>query len=83
VATNFPASVDSFPRPGMTSNTDDPGVELDVMLDHHSDALEAVEDAVLDGGVGGDGSVLAVIALSQAAYDALGTKDPKVLYVVT
>ena len=83
MATNFPGSVDSFPRPGPATNTDDSGFELDLVIDHLSDAVEAVETTVLAGGKGGDGSVLAVVKMTQAAYDALGTKDPKTLYVVT
>jgi len=47
VATNFPGSVDSFPRPTSTTNTNDPGFELDVVIDNLSDALEAVETRVL------------------------------------
>ena len=43
MTTNFPGSVDSFPRPTSTTNTDDPGFELDVVIDNLSDALEAVE----------------------------------------
>jgi hypothetical protein len=43
VATNFPGSTDSFPRPTSTTNTDDGGYELDVVIDHLSDALELVE----------------------------------------
>lgn len=43
MTTNFPGSVDSFPRPSSTTNTDDPGFELDVVIDNLSDALEAVE----------------------------------------
>lgn len=50
MATNFPGSVDSFPRPTSTTNTNDPGLELDVVIDNLSDALEAVETKVLAGG---------------------------------
>jgi hypothetical protein len=83
MATNFPGSADTFPNPTSTTNTDDTGFELDVVISNLGDATEAVEEAVLDGGIGGDGSVLAVIKLTQAAYDALGTPNPNVLYVVT
>ena len=52
--TSFPGAVDSFPRPGATTNTDDPGFELDVVVDNLSDALEAVETRVLLGVVAVD-----------------------------
>lgn len=50
MATSFPGAVDSFPRPGEFDNTDDAGMELDVMLDHHSDAIEAMQTSMLAGG---------------------------------
>ena len=83
MATSFPGGVDSFPRPGSTTEQDDTGFEHDVLHNDVSDAVEALETAVLDGGVGGDGSVLAVVAMTQAAYDALPVKVPTTLYVVT
>jgi len=43
MATAYPGAVDNFPRPGPTTNTDDPGFELDVILDSHSDAIEGLE----------------------------------------
>lgn len=32
--------------------------------------------------VGGNGSITTVVQLTQAAYDALGTKDANTLYVI-
>jgi hypothetical protein len=46
MATGWPGAVDGFPRPDENSNTDDPGEELDVILDHHSDAIEKLEEYV-------------------------------------
>ena len=36
----FPGGANSFPRPDETTWTDDPGFELDVLLNEHSDAIE-------------------------------------------
>jgi len=46
MATSFPGSVDAFPRPTASTNTDDPGFELDVVIDNLSDAVEALETVV-------------------------------------
>lgn len=46
MATGWPGAVDGFPRPDENSNTDTPGEELDVVLDHHSDAIEELEKYV-------------------------------------
>jgi hypothetical protein len=46
VTSTFPETVDSFPRPGPTTNTDDPGYELDLVLGHIVDGLEKVEQQV-------------------------------------
>jgi hypothetical protein len=43
MATNFPGSVDSFPRPTSSTTMDASGYEGDVVIDNLSDALEAVE----------------------------------------
>jgi hypothetical protein len=43
MTTLFPGGVDSFPRPGPTTNTDDPGFELDILLGHLADGLEAAQ----------------------------------------
>lgn len=47
MTTTFPGAVDAFPRPTSTTYTDDSGFELDLLIDNLSDALEAVESAVL------------------------------------
>lgn len=47
MTTAFPGGVDSFPRPTSTTNTDDAGFELDIVVDNLSDALEAVETRAL------------------------------------
>lgn len=46
MATSFPGAVDSFPRPQSDTNTDDAGFELDIVIDHLSDAVEALETRV-------------------------------------
>jgi hypothetical protein len=39
-------------------------------------------DATVQGTAGGGGSSPQVVALTQAAYDALPAKDPNTLYVI-
>jgi len=68
MATNFPGSVDSFPRPGPFTNTDDPGFELDVVIDNLSDAVEAVETDVLATRVQVDTYLPVGAAGSQSTY---------------
>ena len=44
----------------------------------------AATDAVnMQSAVIADGTITHIVALTQAAYDALGTPDPTTLYVVT
>lgn len=47
MATNFPGSVDSFPRPTEFDDTDDTGLELDLLVDNLSDAVEALEQKAI------------------------------------
>lgn len=39
----FPGGANSFPRPDESTYTDDPGYELDVLVNEHSDAIEQDE----------------------------------------
>lgn len=47
MTTVFPGAIDALVRPSDTTYTDDGGYELDVVLDHISDAIEAIEGVVI------------------------------------
>lgn len=60
MTTVFPTSIDSLPRPGSGTYTDDSGFELDVVLDNISDAIEAIETKL------GTGTLIARAKLASA-----------------
>lgn len=39
----YPLTIDTWTNPGAGSYTDDPGVELDVLISEHNDAIKALE----------------------------------------
>lgn len=64
MATNYPGSIDSLPRPTSTTTMDEAGYEGDVVIDNISDAVEAIETELGTDPAGAQATVAARLAYS-------------------
>lgn len=71
MTTVFPGALDSLPRPGPTTEMDDPGFEGDGVIDNISDAIEAVQ-AKLGIGASTPGTVNRVLRVATAGSSSWG-----------
>lgn len=72
---NFPASLDALANPTATTNRDDPGFELDLVISRIHDILEAIE-AKLGIGASSPGASAAVLRRSAPGASAWGPVVP-------